>query len=96
MTYITTTHAAPSLAATPAGNQATTHVAARRGQDDPENRGRSAQVFEDYNEQHFQDEWSDMARLGALIFAALIFAGTLLAVSYVWPLLVLEAGILTH
>ena len=74
----------------------TTHVSAGRSHDDPENRGRSAQVFERYNEQHFQDEWSDMAKLGVLILAAMIFAGTLLAVSYVWPMLVIEPGILTN
>jgi hypothetical protein len=70
MTYITTT-------------PATTHAKARRGQDDPENRGRSAQVFEDYNEQHFQSEYSDMFVLGIwavgfLAAAAAFIAGPLI------------------
>ncbi len=88
MTYITTTPAAkPSrAAATPAG-KSTTHIAARRGLDDPENRGRMAQVFEDYNEPNFHVEFSEALILGIWALAFLIAGAAFAAAPHILGLL---------
>ncbi|MDC0657080.1 hypothetical protein N6L27_03625 [Leisingera sp. SS27] len=88
MTNITILPAATSRAATtPAANTTHGFEQCRRGQDDPENRGPSAQVFEDFNGQHFHDEWTQALVLGVWALAFLVAAGTAIAAPYVLRLL---------
>lgn len=70
----------------PAGKQATTHSDACRGHD-PENRGRMAQVFEDYNEQDFHREYTDAFVLGVWAVAFLVAGAAFVAAPYVLQIL---------
>lgn len=60
----------------PDGKSPLTYIEAVRDESDPENRGRSAQVFEDYNSQH-NSEFGNMMVLGVWAIAFLAVAAAL-------------------
>ncbi|MDE4176331.1 hypothetical protein PXK01_19420 [Phaeobacter sp. PT47_59] len=75
-------------ATTPAGRfppSTTTHEA-RRGQDnDPDNRGRSAHVFEQFNEERFGNELDAMHVIGIWAICTVFFGGTIVAAMILQP-----------
>lgn len=65
-----------AAASTPAGaSPSLTDQMSRRGQDDPDNRGRSAHVFEQFNEERFGDELDALHVIGLWAMCAVIFGG---------------------
>lgn len=74
-------------ASTPAGRfpaTTTTHDA-RRGQDDPDNRGSSAHVFEQFNEERFADEVDALHVIGVWAMFTVIFGGIFVSAHYLHP-----------
>ncbi|KIC39382.1 hypothetical protein [Leisingera sp. ANG-M7] len=89
MTLTTTPTSArpPRAVSSPAAGQATTNGQCRRGTDDPDNRGRSAKVFEDFNEDHMQEDLGHAVFLTILALAFIVVACTFIAAPYVLRLL---------
>ena len=76
-----------AAASTPEGRfptSATTHDS-RRGQDDPDNRGRSAHVFERFNEERFADDLDALHVIGIWAMFTVIFGGVFVSAMILHP-----------